>query len=282
MGMRITLPAVTLLVALAACGDDTVVRDTQAANAYDGPMQVDQDFGDRASVVERSGAAGLALECAGEPYAGGSGNYDTGPESVQGSGEGALEDHLEANGFLHLPRSGYVVERTTDERVLFSYDVAEQTRVALIAADGVSDLEDDEGWGIESWAQCDPSELPEAVTDELGLQIWQDPTGDRAPLTVIQSYAGPEHCDWDDITFLRVGPEGEHDEFLRDTTGELGDYLATTFADDVALPAAATDTGYSRDGRRLWVTDRAAYLVAIDDADDVERWPASTEPIGCA
>jgi hypothetical protein len=39
-----------------------------------------------------------------------------------------------------------------------------------------------------------------------------------------------------------------------------------------------------RDGRQLWIgpDQEAAYLVSVDDAHDVERWPAAKQPIRCA
>jgi hypothetical protein len=176
--------------------------------------------------------------------------------------------------------------------VLLSYDVGERTRIAFIAANGVDDHNGETGWGIESWAQCDPAELPASVTEALGIGVWEDPSGARVPVTEIQSFPGPEHCGWQDITFLILGqaedPQGdrsdEADEFLRDTTGELADYLRTSYDATASLPKRAVDTGFSRDGRRLWLdpSGDGAYLVSVDDPDDVERWPASKEPIRCA
>lgn len=51
-----------------------------------------------------------------------------------------------------------------------------------------------------------------------------------------------------------------------------------------ALPKTATDTGYHRDGRELWLSAKheAAYLVSLSDPDDVERWPAAKQEIYCA
>jgi hypothetical protein len=58
------------------------------------------------------------------------------------------------------PSDGYAVEREQDGRVLFSYDVDGRTKVSMFAAQGVRDWSGDEGWGVRTWAQCDPSELP--------------------------------------------------------------------------------------------------------------------------
>jgi len=139
------------------------------------------------------------------------------------------------------------------------------------------------GWGVESWATCDPAELPASVTDALGIGVWEDPSGRRVPVTEVRSFQGDEHCDWQDITFLLLGPDGDADEYVRDPSGELDELLRTTYDANAVLPDDATDTGLHRDGRRLWlgVGHETAYLVALDDPHDVERWPAAKRPIGC-
>jgi hypothetical protein len=189
-----------------------------------------------------------------------------------------------ARSFL-APSEGYRVERERDGRVLFSYDVGGRTKVSMFAADGVRDWNGDEGWGVRAWAQCDPSELPPGVTDDLDIGIWEDESGGRVPVTRIRSFQGSEHCNWTDITFLLVGPEQKADWYVRDPGGgDLSELLRTTFTSDAALPEGATDTGLRRDGRQLWIgpDEVAAYLVSLDDAEDVERWPAAKQPLGCA
>jgi hypothetical protein len=284
-----------LVVALTAgCGTTSALVSDEVSSVvpYDGPMLLDQDFSDDATPRQRSGAAGRALECDGAAYDGGAGDYvDGGLESAQSSAEQALQNWLD-NQSWGLPTSGYRVEREDSDRVLLSYDVDERTRIAFIAANGIGDYNGETGWGIESWAQCDPAELPASVTEPLGIEVWEDSSGARVPVTQIRSFAGAEHCDWQDITFLILGQDedgrgdrsDDADEFLRDTTGELADYLRTTYDATASLPKRAVDTGFSRDGRRLWLDPNgdAAYLVSTDDPDDVERWPASEEPIRCA
>jgi hypothetical protein len=163
--------------------------------------------------------------------------------------------------------------------------VDSRTKVAMFAADGVRDYNGDEGWGVRAWAQCDPSELPAEVTDDLGIGVWADESGRRAPVTRMQSFQGAEHCEWTDITFVLVGPEDTADWYVRDTSGgDFSEFLRTTFAREATLPEGATDTGLRRDGRQLWIgpDKQAAYLVSLDDAQDVERWPAATQPLRCA
>ena len=278
------LSSALAVLALAACGTEVpAVSGGIPAGAYDGPMVVPVDHGDRATVLQRSGAAGRALECRFEPYAGGSGDYvDSGLESVQEDPEAALENWL-TEEFVQLPHDGYRTEREDDGRVLLSYDVDGDTKIAVIAADGITDWNGDQGWGVETWAQCDPAELPSAVTEGLGVGVWRTPSGEPVPVTRIHSTAGPEHCDWQDIVFLTLGGEQRDQLFLRDTSGKLQQWLTTTYDGEATLPEDATDAGLERDGRHLWLgrDGTAAYLVSTDDPQDVERWPAERTPIGC-
>lgn len=182
-----------------------------------------------------------------------------------------------------VPETGYRVEREDGDRMLLSYDVDEQTKSAFIAADGIRDYNDDEGWGVESWAQCDPAELPAGVTDALGIVVWENASGKRVPVAEVQSFQGAEHCDWQGITFLNLGPEDDADQYVRNIDGELADSLRTTYDAEAALPESATDTGLRRDGRQLWLglSHEAAYLVSLADPRNVERWPAAKQPVYC-
>lgn len=276
-GYRVRIAIVITLAAvlLAACGSDgseVVERSPSATAPYDGRL------GARAAVG--------ALECEGNtPYARGEHDYDDGLARVKSSAEAALNDYMRESGpIFSTPSGAYAVEREEDRRVLFSYDVDGRTKVAMVAADGVRDWNDDEGWGVRAWAQCDPSELPPEVTDDLDIGVWEDDSGRRVPITRIQSFQGAEHCSWADITFLLLGPERRADWYVRDLGGEFRSLLRTTFSANAKLPADATDTGLGRDGRHLWIAadGEAAYLVSADNAADVERWPAATQPIRCA
>ena len=259
-------------VLVAGCGSAVVDRDRSATPPYDGPLV--------------AGAAARALECGREtPYGRGEGVYDDGLAQVQESAEAALDNYMSESGLsFSMPSDGYAVEREQEGRVLLSYDVDGRTKVAMFAADGVRDWNGDEGWGVRAWAQCEPSELPPDVTDELNIGVWENESGERMPVTRIQSFQGAEHCSWEDHTFLLVGPEEKADWYVRDTGGELSELLRTTYDNVEAIPEGATDTGLRRDGRQLWIgpDEEAAYLASFDDAQDVERWPAAKRPIRCA
>lgn len=275
-----------LLAPLAGCGSDVVVDTTASADAYDGPLDVRVSYDDYADVMTRSGSAGLALECTGAPSNGGGADYDSGLASTQSSAEEAVANWFdeEGNWFGGLPLHGYSVERAdADGWTLLSYDVGGATKAAVVVSDEIHDYDDHTGWGVYAWAMCDPAEFPAAMTDELGLQIWEDTDGHRIAQSTVLSFQGAEHCDWQDITFLRLGHGPRAPQFVSDDRGEFGDQLRTTYDGSARLPADAVDTGFRRAGRHLWVAaDRsAAYLVALDDDTDVQRWPRAERPIYC-
>jgi hypothetical protein len=287
MGVRLVVSLLALPLLLAGCGEDTVIAVDPAGTPYDGPMYVKLDHHDRATTLEASGAAGQALECDGTPYRGGGGAYEDGLEEVQDSPEEAL-DNWRDNEWARVPEDGYRIERVDDGRALLSWDVDERTRVAVVVKEDVTDYQDHTGWGVESWASCDPAELGDDVADDLGIELWTDQHGRAVPTSEVVSFEGPEHCGRQDTTWLTLGVASDvdrtYDEYLsNDDGGELADYLTTTADDSSTLPDDAVDTGWRRDGRELWLGDdpRAAYLVSVDDAKDVELWPASKKPIGC-
>ena len=272
LGVRILIPVAAVL--LAGCGSSPVVdRDSSATPPYDGPLE--------------AGAAVAALECDGRtPYQRAKGAYGDGLATVQDSAEAALDDYMRESGLgFWTPSDGYVIERERPGRALISYDVDGRTKVSMIAADDVRDWNRDVGWGIRAWAQCDPSELPAEITEDLNIGVWEDESGRRVPITRIQSFQGAEHCSWTHITFLQVRRGGkQRPQYVRDTGGEFGKLLHGTFANKATLPQGAVDTGFRRDGEELWIgpDEKAAYLVNLDDEQDVERWPAAKRRIGCA
>ncbi len=258
-----------------------VTKGEPVPSPYDGPMSLPMNGTDEAPVADRAGAAAQALECDGKPHEGGGADYDSGLASVQDDPTKALENLFAEEGFgATLPDEGYRIERKDDGRVLFSYDVGKRTKIAFLAHNRVEDFNHDRGWGIEAWAQCDPSELPDGVTDGLNIGIWADASGKRVPESTVTSYKGADHCGWQRITFV---VHLDETQYVRDVRGDLEDSLLTTYDGSAALPDDATDTGLRHDGRQLWVVPAkdAAYLVSIDDADNVERWPAATHRIGC-
>ncbi|MFK4103332.1 hypothetical protein ACI2L1_25285 [Streptomyces sp. NPDC019531] len=277
VGKRGVLLAVLVAAAAVACGpgEDVVVEGIPAATPYDGPLNIPtkelDEYTPRA-VRLASGAAGRALECAGEISVG------NGPEAWgDGDGGDSPEDGLRLYFDLldpGVPRSGYRVERRETDRVLYSYDVGGRTKVAVVVA---KDQKGRPGWGPETSASCDPSEFPASYTDSHGVEIWTDRDGDRVPTTEVSSGPGDDHCGWRKVHFLDLGDR----MYARDPEDLLEPGMLTAAYDGATeMPATAHDTGYRYQDWRLWLTDdkRTAY---VRTPDGVEAWPLLKERAAC-
>lgn len=275
--------ALGLVVSLTACSDPpdsrSVTEKSAASTPYDGDL------------TGKNGAK-RALECTGDTYRTGSGSPDSGLEE-NGETPGLGLDHwLDPEAYFNqVPDSGYSIETEDGDRTLISYDnEANKTVIAFVMRDGQQDYYDDgEGWMVESYAMCDPADWPPDVAQTLDIGVWRDDSGRSMSINTIVSFHGPEHCNWQDSTWIWLGEDGKDGEFIGNPPRDLRDGLRTTYALDVPVPADARDTGWSHDGDRLLIAadGSAAYLVAsYEDADRTvgDRWPAAKElgAIRCA
>lgn len=274
--MRLVVVVVMLWVGAfaAGCGDPVVkrpddIRGERVADPYDGPLHLPSVNPTHKDPLVRSGAAGTALECSGDVYQGGYGKH-TGVSGRYGSPMEALRV-LRVNWDM-FPERGYRVEREDGERILYSYDVNGKTKIAVIV------VKQDARWHVEAAARCDPAELPDSVTDEMGVGVWTDQYGNRVPVTELASRQGPAHCHWESITLLIAKDK----MYFRDPNGMLKGLktIERPFDPHAILPWNATDTGYTIDGQRLWfAADKSAAFVV--SGANVERWPAFPEGFGC-
>ncbi|MGW3035820.1 hypothetical protein ACWDCB_31950 [Streptomyces sp. NPDC001178] len=284
--MRARVVVTTLLVASAAvaCGSgkaqDLVVDGTVPEAPYSGPLHVPVQHGDEDGVRAvriASGAAGRALECDGQIYSGGGSD----PWS-KGDGGRTPEDGLRAYFEIEqpdVPRYGYRAERKEKDRVLYSFDVRGRTKVAVVVA---KDQKNRPGWGPETSASCDPSELPASFTDRQWYEIWTDRHGERLPVTEVNSSAGPAHCDWQKAHFLSLGEGNKGRLYARDPDGVLPEGMLTSPYDgDVRMPAGAHDTGYRFHGRQLWLTGDPGKAY-VRTPEGIEAWPLVKGGRGCA
>jgi hypothetical protein len=265
--------ALASVVVTAGCGGDDsgpVTEGEALETPYDGPLWVPEG---REGTRAEAGAAGRALECDAAIYQGGlSGGWS------EGDGGGTPEEGLEAFFNIEqpsLPEHGYRVEREEAERVLYSLDVAGETKVAVVVA---KDRPDSPGWGPETSASCDPAELPSGFAEELGYDVWSDEDRERVPISEVYSMAGPEHCGWQDARFLHVGGEADGVSYARDPEGVLEpDTLSAPLDREATLPDNARDTGYRLADRdwELWLAadESTAY---VRTSEGVEAWPTVT------
>ncbi|MDV9177207.1 hypothetical protein R6V09_44645 [Streptomyces sp. W16] len=275
--MRRGLTTVAVLVAVAAVGCGTedgegvVVAGTPPVTPYKGPLYVP------ATGSDKSGAAGRALECDGKMYEGGGADAWS-----KGDGGKTPEGGLRAYFNMQqpdVPRTGYRVERRSDGRVLFSYDVDGRTKVAVVVA---KDRKNRPGWGPESSASCDPAELPASFAKAHGYEIWTDQNGKRVATTTVSSGVGAAHCDWQQAHFLQTGEGEKRKLYARDPHKVLpSEMLTAPYDGDVRMPANARDTGYRYRDWQLWFTADASKAY-VRTPDGVEAWPQVKRGQGCA
>ena len=189
---------------------------------------------------------------------------------------GLREPNRGANGGLREAR------READ-RVLYTYEVDRRVKQAMIVHRGRA-IDGDTGWYVESWARCDWAELSPELADDLGVEVWTDTSGRRVPTGRVSSSRGPEHCNWQDMMFLRLD-EGDLDggqTYVEHPHLELyPDYFTVPYAPKAQLPADARDTGYEHDGQHLWLApDQSRAFVGTNDS--VAVWPRTIQPLGCA
>lgn len=234
---------------------------------------------DHPDPLTRAGAAGLKVECEGSAHLGGWAPDFGGPAVGASDPEGALQAFLD-QGLFGLPQDGYEPAASEPGRVLFTYTVDSDPKVAVIVADStvVDDpLTVDSGWGIETFATCDPADHAPATDDQLGQTVWTDRDGDRVPTSTITSFPGPAHCGWQSVTFLHLDDR----QYLRDPQGLLEGQVVKPYDGDTPLPADATDTGYRNNGQELWLDPDADTAYVVTDTT-VEAWPATTDHVACA
>jgi hypothetical protein len=79
------------------------------------------------------------------------------------------------------------------------------------------------------------------------------------------------------MTILRKGDQ----TFVRNPLPDLQKYLSGAYEPDIPLPTNAVDSGYTREGRHLWLSPDHE-RVFVGTPASVEAWPRSTEPFLCA
>jgi hypothetical protein len=267
-----------LAVALAVggCSDEHAVSSSEPArHPYNGPLFVPRDDAEHPG----AGAAGDVVDC----RTWGDGGFSDEAVYAHGATADSPEQALEnarSEMIFGGAQEGLRVAKQDEDRVLYVLEVAGMVKQAVIVHNGpATEGAGGPGWHVESWAHCDYSELPRWFTDSIGLQIWTDASGRPVPTTTIQAWKGPEHCDWQSMTFLVLGDE--RPIYVREPPPSLDEYFAESYDPHAELPADAIDTGFSRDGKHLWLSaDRQQAFVGTED--EVEAWPRDVKGLGCA
>jgi hypothetical protein len=275
---------VMLALATSGCGQSVVVEVAPARKPpYDGPLYVKVTTPPSDHSVDRTGAAGRVVQCDGEKVGDSSGEVYDGGEVGKTPAEGlkiGFDEYIYSGAQI-----GYRKAREEGDRVLYTYEVDNLVKEAVIVHRGRA-VDGNVGWYVESWAACDPAEFPDSVTDFYHLQIWTDARGRRVPTTAVVSSPGPQHCNWEAMTFLTVGrhlggnaPSGAI--YVGNADPEYSDYFAERYRRHTKLAGNAIDTGYHRGDQHLWLSsDRKRAYVGTHE--DVELWPRTTKDLLCA
>ena len=274
------LGALLPLTMLFACGEETSLGK-EATSSYDGALHLPEGEGRH----PKAGAAGDVVDCNawGDGGAFRGGVYSEGATSDTPAQ--AVETAFSERLFLSMP-GRLAVAAKSDDRVLYVVEVAGVPKGALIVHDGQgSEGAGGDGWYAESWALCDIVELPAEIVEELGYEVWFDADGKAVPTRQLEVVRGPEHCSWQDMTFLSLGQWDEQvPTFVRDPKPDpaLRKYLAEPFLPSTTLPADAVDSGFRRGEDVLWLAPDRSRAYVGPTPDDVEMWPHMVEQLACA
>ena len=138
-------------------------------------------------------------------------------------------------------------------------------------------------------SDLDEETLIENLTGKPGRMTATDGCPIRTDIARMETLDDEHHC-WPGVAFLVVGtPIGasRHDTgqqvFQRDPDGLLTGGVPNPALDlDATLPPSAIDTGFSRDGRTVWIDEADAARVFVVDDDTVESWPRDDTMYTCA
>lgn len=278
------IAAVAALLVLCACGGQPSRLAEPAApprEPYAGPLYLEDDDPLHDNPEFRRSAAEGAVDCDSEPI----GAFNPEPDTTLGVSATPAKALTRARrkGALRGLESGYRVDRAEPTRVLFTADFDGRAKAAVIMHHAPTRFFGT-GWYLEAWATCDLAELPPALAEAAGTEIWTDAEGRRVPTTTIASGRGGEGCGSSDMTFLVLGHElGQLSiqVYVANPDPELSEYFAEPYDPDLALPADAVDTGYELEGRHLWLSPdrRRAY---VGSPERVELWPRTVKLLTCA
>ena len=267
-----------MLLLIPACAGGEVVESGSVETAIPRVDLDGQPVADAPDPADRAGAAAEYVDCT-YGISNGGWSLDFGPAGSASDPEGALQGFVD-DGLFGLPPDGYVASGRDEGRTLFTYSVEGMSKVAVIVADSNTiDLDASDLWTVETFATCDPAEYDPTVDDRLPMDVWLDADGNRVPTSIITSFPGAEHCEWESVTYLIY----EDQQFISDPRGVMDVPYVVPYDADTELPADAVETGYRHDDRDLWVSadGQVAYLAG---SDRVEAWPKpdTTEPVWCA
>jgi hypothetical protein len=264
------------LLGLVGCTQRGLPAPEPQATPYTGPLRVEPP---ETGPDHSGGAAGRAVRCRSEP-AGYNDVADKHEGEVFATPRAALDHGLADAGLKAAPEDFQKVAETSD-RMMYTHQSEGVIVFALVAHLGVS-IDGTAGWYAESAAWCNAAEFSDSITRASGIQIWTDSSGRRALTTEIVSNEGPEHCNWQHLTFLRLDDSREALTlaYVAGARPDLDEYFDEPYRQHLALPDDAVDTGYNLGDDHLWLSPdgRRAY---VGSRSQVDLWPRTNKPMYC-
>jgi len=138
--------------------------------------------------------------------------------------------------------------------------------------------------------ECDspsgsPTDLSSEPADWLdyGTYLrWTYGEGCLVRIDVISHHQGAAHCDWEQMQWITIGkPLGRSIEddsaenigrYLWDPRGVLPDGPFGAEIERTDLPESASDTGFRRNGRELWLDESDESVMYVVVGDTVQIW----------
>ena len=335
-GVRLGFAVVGAVSALAACGDaPRAVRQSIGSAPLPSPTATgDVPFG--TDMVPRGQSARTAEEIADVTarwLRDGPDTYRWRIEGFSGGpGEISVQIVADKGGFVHGESS------QSPEAEAHTVDAMLARLAAALDAGAYVEAQFDDGAGYPTWIyieddagevvvnlltrEFDPIDRPEgcaavpgSATDLSaepvgrlahgdGPHRWTDTNGCPVRIDVIEQYAGPEHCGWQDATFLTVGdPIGtpfagaSSRRYFWDPKNVVRQGASTSSSSPVApgarpetrttipvaeLPGSAEDTSFRDGNAQLWANGDDPYVVYRVIGDVAERWVSAEPWMVCA
>ncbi len=186
------------------------------------------------------------------------------------------------------------VQRWTDPegdvRVLFTWAVDQNLLVEACCGEPASRLDQLARASVEGTRQRAPARCTGPASDLDREELHTNLSGKRTRVTdrdgcpirtdvaSMQTLPANHHC-FPGLGMATMGPR----LYIRDPEGRTGtDFLVAPLDLDADLPPGATDTGYTRDGRTIWIDEADDTRIYVVAGDRAEAWPRRTQVLTCA
>jgi hypothetical protein len=199
-----------------------------------------------------------------------------GPFEPGGTPDQALD--IARMNYWNLPATGFEPPVIEGAWARHRYAVGDRVKAIAVSTRWNPDIDPETGWEVVGLRACDPAEFDAGDLGPRAGTVWRDANGDPVRTDVITSYPGPGHCGWETTVFLSFGGA----QFFRDPKHVLKEYSVVTFDASSRLPADGVDTGLHTNEWHIFTIPSGRAVFVRTDGGPIERWPRSSQEVGCA